>query len=194
MSLPKGTLPSPLGTGPMPSFSKPLSSTPISYGIKPFSEHPSSIDEGTIMKNQYISQPSRIISSDFLTRKVLLQRLRSILIKDSPKEPLYLGEGVSEIICASAYEKLWQIVQLVGKASESRVNPGDGMKVHFLDTPTDTIRKELKIEQEKKPKEGRRDGKRVIRVSMKDIYRVRRALPKGSFRRYETRKLHTKNK
>ncbi|EDR28767.1 hypothetical protein EDI_342170 [Entamoeba dispar SAW760] len=162
---------------------------PTQPALKPLVQNgnTSTAEEGLIMKNSYILQPNRIIGSDFLTRPILLQLLRKVLYTENPDQPLFLGEGVSEIMSSTAYEKLWYVITRIGKAAETRISPGEGLKVNYLQTNTDEIRKELNVKDEKKPKEIHRDGKR-IRISMTDVMFCKKFLPERSLHRYETKK------
>ncbi|ELP88196.1 hypothetical protein EIN_224390 [Entamoeba invadens IP1] len=149
-------------------------------------------EEGQIMKNQYISQTNRIIGSDFLVRNVLLQRIRGVLQSDEDEAALYVGEGVSEVISSAANEMLWNAISDIGKTAETKISPGDGVKVTWVESKTDKLRAELEYKDEKKPREIRRDGKRVIRVTMSDVMATRKKLLKRGIRRAEIKSYENK--
>ena len=170
---------------PPPTFGRaPLNTFAALKPIKP-----STPEQTSIIQNQSISQPARIITSEFLTRDVLLSRLKTILRGEPNEQPLLLGAGVAEIVSAAAYEMLWRVVRVVGQAAESRVTPGEGLKVHFEDTATDRLRERLAVTEPKRERDGRALERRVIRVLMRDVYRSRRVVPQRWLRRYEIRKL-----
>lgn len=146
-----------------------------------------SANEGNIMKNQYIQSLNRVIWSDFLNRPVLIQKIRSVLgAEEGATEPLYLGEGVTEVMSSAAFEMMWRVVTRIGKAAETRKMPGD-KNITIVKSETDSLRAMLKIKEETKPREL--DNK--IRVSMKDVLACRSKLPVRSMRRYEIRKIES---
>lgn len=158
--------------------------------LKPIVTKPTNIEE-IICSNRSLTNPEKIVGSNFLSKDVLLSKLRTILSQEAEdKTTLNIGSGVCEIISSASQQLLYDLLKRVGKQASTKVVPNVDVKVSYLRTPTDELRKAFKIKNEKKPKQNERQGeyKREVTITMKDVMACRRFLPERSVYMYEKKK------
>ena len=146
--------------------------------------------EDIICVNQSLNQPERIVGSDFLSKDVLIPKIRNALSQETTeKTKLHIGGGVCEVISCAAQEMLYDILLRVGKQANTKINPHYDVKTTFLRTPTDELRKEFKIKSEKKPKQSKIDEyQREVVITMKDIMACKKFLPERAVHVYEKKR------
>ena len=145
------------------------------------------------MKNEYLSEPSKIVNSGFLNKTTLVMKLHEILRNEKNLDEFLLGAGVSEVLSSAAYEFTWNIVKILGKVAEERFVPGKKLKVNYFSNNVDLLRKDLGRE-EKKPKEASRNGNRVIHITKEDIIAARKLLPRSAVLSFMKKELENENK
>ena len=101
-----------------------------------------------------------------------------------------IGYGVREVISCAAQEFVYDILLRVGKQASTKVLPNYDVKTTYLRTPTDELRKEFKMKNEKKPKQSVVDKtyKREVVITMKDMMACKKFLPERSLHVYEKKK------
>ena len=158
--------------------------------LKPIVTKPTNVVE-IICVNQSLNHPERIVGSDFLSKEVLIPKLRSALANETTdKDKLLIGSGVREVISCAAQEFVYDILLRVGKQASTKVLPNYDVKTTYLRTPTDELRKEFKMKNEKKPKQSVVDKtyKREVVITMKDMMACKKFLPERSLHVYEKKK------